>query len=264
MKRHCATVAEEGRRSVSKAVWRRVLYVGLIFAAIIAAVLFVSHAARFLDVSTPPRPADYAFVVPGEENTRPFVAALLYRRGLVPKILVAENLKDSTQQTGMLPSTGRVIVEVLQRRGVPSKDILPLGGATASTWDDLAILSQFLKQNPGATVLVITSSFHTRRCRWVLRQQLGAEASRVHLVAAPLEWYDGVSWWHDRVVATAVAMEYLKLVYYWLRYGPGVGLSIGGVIVLALVWLSRRIIRKGRCIQMEGEHGARALPASCG
>lgn len=37
--------------------------------------------ARWLDVGVAPQPADYLFVLPGGEDTRPFVAAALVKAG---------------------------------------------------------------------------------------------------------------------------------------------------------------------------------------
>ncbi|MCS7237232.1 MAG: YdcF family protein [Thermoguttaceae bacterium] len=210
--------------------------------------VFLGQAADWLDVSGCPVPAEYAFVVPGEENTRPLVAAILYRRGIVKKILVAENVAGSSQTAGLLRTTSQLIVEILRRRGVRDADIIPIGGATANSWDDLAILSDFLRRHPSSTVSLVTSSFHTRRCRWILRQQLGGEAKRVTFVAAPLEWYDGIPWWTRREVAATVASEYLKLGFYWVRYGYGsmwiaffVGIVFGGFVVLRFARRSSRV-----------------------
>ncbi len=225
-------------RNSRRRIWKwRVL--AFVFVAVVICLLGL-HAGQWLDVSSSPSRADYAYVLPGEENSRPFVAALLYRQGLVPKILVPENELVSAQLKGLLPSTGQVIVAILRQRGVPQEDIILLGGTSSNSWDDLAILARFLQQHPKATVLLVTNSFHTRRCRWILRQQLGRQADRVSFVAAPLEGYDGLSWWQNRFVATTIAGEYLKLLYYWIRYGLG-AFWIGGIAsVLILVWLRRR------------------------
>lgn len=234
----------------SRAIRRLVIFLALVGLAGLVVLAF-ARAGEWLDVSQVPVAADFAFVVPGEENTRPFVAGILYRRGLVRKILVPENESGSAQLAEILPTTGRVIVEVLRRRGVSPDDIIPVGGATTNSWDDLATLSKFLQSHPEATVLVITSSFHTRRCRWILRQQLGHLSARTIFVAAPVEWYDGFPWWSRREVAATVIGEYLKLGYYWIRYGHG-GLWITGAAAgLLMIWVLLKF-RKSKTLTEAG------------
>jgi uncharacterized SAM-binding protein YcdF (DUF218 family) len=196
----------------------------------------VRHAGQWLDVSGPPLAAEYAFVVPGEENSRPIVAAMLYHWGFVQKIIVPENAPGEAQDMGVLPTTGEVICRVLAHEGVPEHAIVPVGGATTSSWDDLAQLAEFMKKNWQSRVVVVTNSFHTRRCWWILRQLLGQEANRAFFVAAPLERYDDIPWWTRREVASTVVGEYLKLGFYWVRYGSGGWWFLGaGVVILAAV-----------------------------
>ena len=210
--------------------------------AIIAAIWGLSVGPeKWLDVGVYPVSADYAFVLPGEENSRPFVAALLFRKGVVRGVLIPKNAPTPAERAKVLPEAAEVIRDVLLERGVPEDAIRVIGSETASSWDDLALLAQFMRTHPEVTVLVITNSFHTRRCQWILNRQLGPEAGRVKLVAAPVEWYDGYRWYESREVATTMASEYLKLGFYWIRYGSGLVWISGIVVVMLLAFWLRRI-----------------------
>jgi len=206
---------------------------------------------KWLDASVCPVSADYAFVLPGEENSRPFVAALLFRKGVIRGVLIPKNAPTPAEVGKVLPGAAEVIRGVLLRRGVPEDAIRVIGSETASSWDDLALLAQFVRAHPDVTVLVITNSFHTRRCQWILNRQLGPESGRVKLVAAPVEWYDGRRWYESREVATTMASEYLKLAFYWIRYGSGL-IWISGIVLVTLLALWLRRMKIGKRVIGEG------------
>ena len=71
------------------ACWRQRWLRRLFAAAAIIAVLYVTSswwlpaAGRWLDVGESPRISDYCLVLSGDYESRPFVAAALYRRGFV-------------------------------------------------------------------------------------------------------------------------------------------------------------------------------------
>ncbi len=224
----------------------RAYKLGILGLTIIAVIWVLSLGPeKWLDVGVYPVLADYAFVLPGEENSRPFVAALLFRKGIVRGVLIPKNAPTPAEVGKVLPGAAEVIRDVLLKRGVPEDAIRVIGSETASSWDDLALLAEFVRAHPEVTVLVITNSFHTRRCQWILNRQLGPEAGRVKLVAAPLEWYDGYRWYHSREVATTVASEYLKLAFYWIRYGSGL-IWISGIVFATLLAFWLRTVKFGK------------------
>ena len=88
------TAETENAVPARRSYWRRRLVTWLALAAVVLA-LYLTRGwtlpawGHWFDVSEPPRPADYAMVLTGGENTRPFVAAGMYKSKLVGGILIA-------------------------------------------------------------------------------------------------------------------------------------------------------------------------------
>jgi uncharacterized SAM-binding protein YcdF (DUF218 family) len=201
-------------------VWlRRAVLLTLLALAVgayLARGFLLTHAATFLDVSEPPRRADYAQVLGGGDDTRPFVAAALVKAGLTDVVLVPRTQRSPDVADGLTPPEEEVIRRVLVARGVPEGRIVLLDGECASTRDEAAALARFLDAHPGATVNVVTNAYHTRRARATFRAALGERAGAVRFVAAPTDGFDAGSWWRHEAGVTAYADEYAKLLAGWL------------------------------------------------
>jgi uncharacterized SAM-binding protein YcdF (DUF218 family) len=200
-------------------------------------------AFEWLDVGEEPQPADAVFVLLGNADVRPFVAAAIYRAGLVPRVLVAVHDNPLIRGHSYWPQRHVVYLSVLQHRGVPREDIVLLGEGSNSTKDEIDALGNYLRQHPDANVLMVTSHFHTRRSRWTLRRRLGDLAQRVRIVSSPEDQFDAENWWLSKEGFVLVSMEYLKLLAYWYFYGNGVIISLV-VAALGLAagwrWRSRK------------------------
>lgn len=205
--------ALKGRR------WR--LGCGVLLALLVG--LYLGHpwllagAARFLDVSEPPQPTDYVLVLGGGSDTRPFVAAALVNRGLARQVLVPRVKPYAEVEQGDRPSEETITCGVLRARGVPEDAIILLDGACASTRDEAAALARFLDGQPGMTVAVVTTDYHTRRARAIFRKVLGERAAGLHFVAAPSDGYDAGNWWRFEDGFVAYSNEYVKLALTPLR-----------------------------------------------
>jgi uncharacterized SAM-binding protein YcdF (DUF218 family) len=199
---------------------------------------------RWLDVGEPPAKVDYAFILPGEVNVRPFVAAAWYRAGLASQVLMPIEKTPPAVEEGVRPPQHEIARRILTLRGVPEKDIKFFDAETTSTFEDAQSLARLFKEHPGSTVAVITSDFHSRRTRWAIRHALPEHVEQIRIIAAPLDGVRADNWWRTELGMMEYPAEYLKLGYYQLRYGWGV-VWVGGMAVLvALAWWGWR--RRGR------------------
>ncbi len=179
-------------------------------------------AAEFLDVSEPPRQTDYVLILNGDPNTRPFAAAALVRAGLVREVLLTRQrltLESGDVQDGTMLSEFELTKRVLRARGVSAEAIRVLPGEIGNTFDEARCLAAFLGAQPGATVAVVTNSFHTRRARWIFRRVLGEDAGRVYFVGVPRDGVDDRAWWRSHKGWRVYLSEYGKLLYYRVRRG---------------------------------------------
>jgi len=196
----------------------------------------------WLDVGKDPQPADCALIMGGSQNTRPWVAAALYRAGLVRRVLVTRIAPTAEVADRLVPPWQEITRGVLLHRGVPSEAIELIGHDCHNTFHEAEALRGFLQTSPETRVLVVTSSFHTRRVRWTMRRVLGDQSAQVVVVSAPEDGVSPHDWWQSRQGFQLVAAEYCKLAFYHLRYGwAGYGLAATAVLIGVLGWwLGRR------------------------
>ena len=176
------------------------------------------EVAHLLVVDDPLVQSDYIIVPGGDANSRPFLAAELYKKGLAPKIIVFEAKSDRLIEAGMALTEDQVYRKVLEAEGVPTEAIERLPGVVDSTEDEARSLNQFLTPRPAARIIIVTSAEHTRRTRWIFRKTLSGKPIEIRMAAAKNQWYDESNWWLDDNGAMAVAHEYLKFPYYIYRY----------------------------------------------
>lgn len=192
--------------------------------------------AVWLNVGETPRPCDYVMVLPGGEETRPFVAAALVRNGLARKALVPRVVGTPDTVEGITRPTHEIIRDVLVSRGVPRDDVILLGSNSASTYSDAVALGDFLRARPDATVAIVTNHYHTRRARWVFRKVLGDRATDIYMVVAPVDEYDEQNWWQSRTGVGTYLGEFGKLAGYLLWYGDPWVFSGAGLLMAAIAY----------------------------
>lgn len=180
--------------------------------------------ARALVVRAELAHADALVVLAGagayKERTRR--AAQLFAEGRAPKILLTnDNLRGgwSTEQQRNPYFVERAFDE-LRRAGVPAASIEVLPEAVSSTHDEALRLREYADAHQLRSLLIVTSLYHSRRALWTLRRVFREDATVIGLDTAETgdEAPPASTWWLHAEGWRAVALEYPKFVYYWLRY----------------------------------------------
>jgi len=168
-------------------------------------------------VSGPGQNADYVMVLGGGSDTRPFVAAALVKAGRAGKVLVPRSKLSTEAEDNLVPAEQEIIRQVLVARGVAPQAIVLLPGECGSTADEARALAEFLGAGSEQTVLIVTTSYHTRRARRIFGGVFGKSAERLHFVAAPTDGFDESDWWSHELGWKAYSTEYAKLATSLLR-----------------------------------------------
>ena len=190
----------------------------LVGAGLTAAIL---GAGRLLVVSDPlPARADAIVVMAGSIADRVLEAADLYKSGLAPRVVVTrERLprgEVSLRARGVrLPESSEQTLAALHALGVPPSATIVLPGRTRSTDSEARTIARWACARVRSLV-VVTSRYHSRRARLILRQALAPEI-RLALRASRYDPFDAERWWNDRRDAKAVLSELEKLTHYWTR-----------------------------------------------
>ncbi len=186
----------------------------------LARVRILAAAGAFLVDSDPEQRVDLIFLLNGDLDTRPAAAAALWRQGLGPRIAIARSESSRAVQMGLVPNVTDLALEMLQREGVPRVviDEIPFPGGVTSTRDEALALRAWLRQHPVRSLLIVTNAIHTRRARWIFARELRGSDIRIAFFAVPDRRYSVERWWDNEHGFLGVYNEYLKLVYYRLRY----------------------------------------------
>lgn len=200
--------------------WRRL---AVAFLLAVLCWLAAWFGARWLIVSAPLEHADVIVALSGSSSfvERTELAAQLYAAGRAKKIL----LTNDNQQGGWSSAEQRnpFFYErarwELQRGGVPESNIEVIGSPVHSTEDEAIALRKYAEVNKVKSVLIVTSPYHSRRALGTFRRVLADSGITVGLaVATGAQTPAPATWWLSWRGWQLVPTEYVKMVYYWLRY----------------------------------------------
>ncbi len=196
----------------------------VILALIVLAFAFRSQiltgVADFLVIDNPLQPADMIFVLNGDHDTRPFRASQLYKQGLAPLIVITRAESLPAEKLGLAPNDTDVSLGVMSKLGVPPEKIvvLPVEGGTTSTYDEALALRRYIESNNIGSIILLTSAFHTRRAKWIFDKELAGLPIRLEVAAVPHYGFDETNWWQSEDGLITLNNEYIKLVYYLVKY----------------------------------------------
>jgi len=204
---------------------RNVLGAGAVLAvlAILAFALrsqILTGIADYLIVSDKLQPADVIVLLNSDVNTRPFRASELYKQGLAPVIVIARSESTPTVDLGLVPNDTDISVAVMEKQGVPADKIivLPFPGGVTSTFDEAAVIRQYVQAHQTRRIILVTSAFHTRRARWIFEKTLAGLPVALEMVAVPYAGFDQTNWWKNETGLITLNNEYIKLFYYLFKY----------------------------------------------
>lgn len=180
-------------------------------------------AARGLIVSEPLERADAIVVLSGSstlaERTRH--AAELYSQNRAARIL----LTTDNQQGGWSSSEQRnpyfheIAVNELTRLGVSAQNIEVVTPTVKSTWDEAQLIAEYSRSHHLDSILIVTSSYHSRRALGTFRKLFGDSKTRIGIDPVPtgIQTPRPAMWWLHPRGWQLVFVEYLKLIYYLCR-----------------------------------------------
>lgn len=182
-------------------------------------------AARTLIVDAPLSSADAIVVLSGSSAylERTQKAAELFRQGRAPLILLTDDHTQGGWSTALQrnPYFVERATDELIKAGVPAQKIKVVPGVASSTRDEALILKEYVTAQGLRSILVVTSAYHSRRALGSLRQSFAGTGTTIGLEPAPAGSLtpSPVFWWLQPKGWRDIGGEYVKLVYYWFRYG---------------------------------------------
>lgn len=163
----------------------------------------LQHLADLWIISDPITRADDVVVLGGGLKYRPPIAAELYKKGLVSKILVSQTRERNEK--------------VLLTLGVPAAAIEMFGTDNRSTADEARAVKHWAEHNSGSVLIIPADIFAARRVRWIFRRELHATGVRVEVPSFE-EDIKRAGWWKTSAGRMTFRDEVLKYIYYRLKY----------------------------------------------
>ena len=202
---------------------RRILKWLLVFILVGPVLAWV--AARALIVSATLNSADAIVVMSGSSTyvERTQKAAELYRQGRAPLVLLTDDHTRGGWSSALQrnPFFVERATEELIEQGVPAEKIRIVPGLASSTHDEVLLLKDYASTAGLRSILVVTSAYHSRRALRSLRQSFAGTGTTIGLEPVPpgSQTPSPAFWWLQFQGWRSVGAEYVKLIYYWLKYG---------------------------------------------
>jgi hypothetical protein len=203
---------------------RRYLVFALVLSALGAGmwlerVALLRGAADLWVVSDQITPADAVVVLGGGIEMRPFVAADLYAKGLVYKILLSQEEDGHSISIGVVPGNTERTLMVLRKLGVPDSAIELFGNENKNTYDEAVALRGWSERHATSALIIPVEVFFARRARWILQREFSGTAVRIEVPSFdPPRGYSRAEWWKTEVGVITFQNELLKYIYYRLKY----------------------------------------------
>jgi uncharacterized SAM-binding protein YcdF (DUF218 family) len=210
----------------SLARWRSVSRAARLVAGflIIAVLLFLPFAGRFLVRADPLQKADLILVFAGARVERWLEAAELYKEGWAPTILLSPGPVEAIErqlaaQGVVYPREGDLARRALIAYGIPEDAVSVLPGSVDNTAQEAAVVARMLRGAERARIIIVTSPYHTRRAGFAFRRALGDAGVQVVVRPTRFSESEPSRWWRRRGDVRYVMNEMPKLLAYALGVG---------------------------------------------
>lgn len=176
-------------------------------AAILVVAFFLARSGRYLVIDEPQK-SDVIVVLAGETERRPNRGIELFRQGYAPKMIF--DVPAAPQFYGVSPPdlAQKFIESLPQAKQITTCTIIGL-----STKDESTNAANCIAATDAHSVLLVTSSFHTRRALSIFRHTMPSVSFSVASVDDPRQF--GVQWWQNRQWAKVNLEEWMRLGWWY-------------------------------------------------
>lgn len=197
--------------------------IAVLLALLITGFFLFGKMGKWLVKSQNPEKANFIFVLLGPVPDRALEAFDLYKAGYAGKIVFANEFQYGADQLSpygiTLENTSSVFQRTLIQLGVKPEDIEILPQTTASTQEEAIAFRDYLSKHADyQQVLLVTSSYHSRRTTLIFEKAISKSNPDFKIVSVPSRYtgFNAEKWWENRDNAKMVVLEYVKLLNFML------------------------------------------------
>ena len=189
--------------------------------------LVVPRMGNLLVVDHELKEADVVVVLMGRVPVRTLEAVDLLEEDYSEKMLIVDSCREANEllaEKGIhLPGHGEQTEKVALELGVQEQNIKRLPGGARNTFDEAIAIKEYLEKKQDIdSLILVTSSHHTRRTYSIFKHALGTLDRDITLYsrASRYSFFEQDRWWQQRECTKALALEYLKLAhfYFWEQF----------------------------------------------
>ena len=159
------------------------------------------------------------FVLGGGSFDRGNEAAKLYKEGYADRIVcLGENVPTIFQILDISYSESEIASRNIIKKNEVSRSVVEILEKGTSTKEESEYIIKYCIENNIKQAIVLSSKFHTRRISNVFKPLFDAGNIKLILVGAPSSDYSEDEWWKSEAGMIMVNNEYMKLLYYFLKY----------------------------------------------
>jgi len=220
------TIQTSRERTQGSGRWKKIIVlvlVVLLFQLVAYRHQILNGLGAYLVYEEPSRQADVIAVLNNwhETITRTRGAVDLYQQGLantifVPRMKRMTGVEEMTQRGLTVPEHRDIVVSIMKKLNVPQADIVTSDQEATSTKEEAEVLAHATRQNGWKRVIVVTSKYHSRRA-YVICKDAVRDTATVISVPTPYDPYEAKGWWQRPEDRRHVALEYQKLLLYYLQ-----------------------------------------------
>ena len=200
--------------------WLLVLLIGCFFCLLIfiTRIFLLQALSNFLIDEDGLQKCDAIFVLSGNAMERATEAASLYHQGIAKKIICTGGNKCGELEVLNIHKfeSDMTHLRLLQMQ-IPDSLITVIHSGT-STYEEGNVVSDFCKNNNISSCIIVSGKLHTRRINFVFHKKFKNSSTQIFVHGAMPQAYDLNKWWSNEYGLLAVFDEYVKLIYYHLKY----------------------------------------------
>lgn len=162
--------------------------------------------------------SDAIAVLGGNSFDRAMQASVLYKQGWSEQLIcTGGNSPLVLEAVGLNMLEAEVSEKVLTDNQVPASSVLKLTTST-STFEEAQELLEHCQKNGIERMIVVSSLFHLTRVKMIFTKVFDDSGIELIFSGASSSKYDEKNWWKSEAGLIMVNNEYVKLVYYVIKY----------------------------------------------
>ena len=202
------------------------LFTTVIVILVVVALIRLSlpSLGNYLVAEDEPQQSDIIVLLMGSGPDRMLGAVDLYHAKYADEILMVRNMVRGynlvVSQGVNIPHDTDIAKDVAVQLEVPEEKITVLPGDALSTQDEAIQVREYLKNEPDIdSLIIVTSKSHSGRAKKIFVKAMSSIDREIKVLSCPTEYddFNADRWWKDREDLKRGALEYLKLMHFYVK-----------------------------------------------